>query len=625
MCGIAGIIDLSGKPVEISLIRAMTDSIAHRGPDGEGHWVEGPVGIGHRRLAIIDTSNAASQPMVSASGRFVLSYNGEVYNFRELRRELEQLGAVFRTTSDAEVVLEGLALWGTRAISRFNGMFALALWDRSDRKLILARDRYGIKPLYWRKTPTCVAFASEVKSLNSIATTKPIMDYEALHEYLTFQNIFSERTLFKDIELLPPGFVMEVNASTNGGAITKSRYWDFDFHERSSTTSDAEYQEELKRLLISAVERQLVSDVEVGAYLSGGIDSGTLVAVAARQIPDLKSFTLGFDLSSASGLELGFDERQAAEELSANFGTEHYEMVLKAGDMERCMTDLIWHLEDLRVGQSYPNFYAAKLASRFVKVVLAGTGGDELFGGYPWRYFHSPHTANQHDFSESYFQFWQRLLSDDERARLLRPISKEVPRSTPKEIFQGILKQGGIDHSSSEGQVNTSLYLESKTFLHGLLLVDDKLSMAHGLENRVPFLDNDLVDFAMSCPSRLKVLSPSRSVLIDENLPGSKKAVFQITSNDGKRILRSVAQDFMPHHLVEARKQGFSAPDSSWYRGQSIDYVRRQLLGTNSNIAAIMDGRFVQELVEEHLSGRKNRRLLIWSLLSLDSWMESFL
>jgi len=289
------------------------------------------------------------------------------------------------------------------------------------------------------------------------------------------------------------------------------------------------------------------------------------------------------------------------------------------------MADLIWHLEDLRVGQSYPNFYAAKLASRFVKVALAGTGGDELFGGYPWRYFHAPDTANVHEFSESYYQFWQRLLSDDERNLLLRPISKDVSKFVPKEVFRGVLEQRGIERWSSEEQVNTSLYLESKTFLHGLLVVDDKLSMAHSLENRVPFLDNDLVDFAMSCPPRLKVLAPSGSSIIDENLPGSKKAVFAQSSSDGKRILRAVAGDFMPQHLVEARKQGFSAPDSSWYRGQSIDYVRRRLLGSSSNISTIMDRGVVQELVEEHLSGRRNRRLLIWSLLSLDSWMETFL
>jgi asparagine synthase (glutamine-hydrolysing) len=388
--------------------------------------------------------------------------------------------------------------------------------------------------------------------------------------------------------------------------------------------SDHEYREELGRLFRQAVTRQLVSDVELGSYLSGGMDSGSITAVAATSFPYLKTFTCGFDLSSASGIELGFDERVRAEAMSYQFKTEHYEMVLKAGDMERCMPRLARHLEEPRVGQSYPNYYAAQLASKFVKVVLSGAGGDELFGGYPWRYYRAVVNAGFDDYIDKYYRFWQRLVNNAELKKMFAPIWNDVSGVQTRDIFKSVFPSGDEVPETPEDYVNHSLYFEAKTFLHGLLVVEDKLSMAHSLETRVPFLDNDLVDFATSCPVRLKLNNVGDVIRIDENEPGSKQARFFKKTRDGKQILRDVMKGFIPDDVASAEKQGFSAPDASWFKGESIDFVRERLMNGNTRIYDLLDKQAVQSLVQEHLSGERNRRLLIWSLLSVEQFLGEF-
>ena len=349
MCGIAGYLCLNGDHAELGLAERMADAVAHRGPDDAGAWAWEAFALGHRRLSIIDTSTAGRQPMATPDGRFVLSYNGEIYNYRELRRELEHVGVEFRTASDTEVLLHALATWGTDAVGRLNGMFAFALVDTHERRLVLARDRYGVKPLYLARAGGRVVFGSEAKALLVHPAVRAELDREALAEYLTFQNLFSRRTLFRGVELLPAGTVLTVDV---GSEETETRYWDFDFVEPDAPSSDEEYLEELSRLFEQAVRRQMVSDVPVATYLSGGMDSGAITAVAAQVEPGMRTFTVGFDLRSASGIEFGFDERAGAEHMSYLFGTEHYQMVLKAGDMERCLPDLARHVEEPRVGQS---------------------------------------------------------------------------------------------------------------------------------------------------------------------------------------------------------------------------------------------------------------------------------
>ena len=624
MCGLAGTLDLAGGPAEPVTVRRMTDAIAHRGPDGEGYFTDGPLGLGHRRLAVIDPTPAGQQPMLTPDGRFALVYNGEVYNFQELRGELASAGWRFQSRTDTEVVLYALAQWGVDALRRFNGMFALALWDRDERELLLARDRFGIKPLYIARRGDQLMFASEIKALLANPAVVAELDPEALAEYMAFQNLFSSRTLFRGVELMPPGTFIRIRANTHAIA-EPHQYWDFHFAEDADAPSLGDAVEELDAVFRQAVSRQLVADVPVGSYLSGGMDSGAIAALASRQRPGMCTFTVGFDMNTVSGVELAFDEREGAEYLSYLYGTEHYEMVLKAGDMERAMDRLIWHLEDLRVGQSYPNFYAAGLASKFGKVVLSGSGGDELFGGYPWRYYRGVASRGFDDYVDNYFQFWQRMLPADRWEAILAPLGPGAVEVSPREIFRGVFSTGREPPGSPEGYVNASLYFEAKTFLHGLLLVEDKLSMAHGLETRVPFLDNDLVDFSQRLPVRLKLGSVDEIVALNENELAAKMEHFHSNARDGKVILREAMKRYVPEHVTQAGKRGFSAPDASWFRGESIGYVARRLLEKDAYVYEYLDREVIRELVGEHIEGRTNRRLLIWSLLCLEQWCRTFL
>ncbi len=311
--------------------------------------------------------------------------------------------------------------------------------------------------------------------------------------------------------------------------------------------------------------------------------------------------------------------------MSYLFKTEHYEMVLKAGDMERIMPRLTWHLEEPRVGQSYPNFYVAQLASKFVKVVLAGTGGDELFEGYPWRYYRAVVNNNFENYIDKYYLFWQRLIPNQAIKAVFTPIWSEVNQVWTRDIFREIFAQGVESLNQPEDYINHSLYLEAKTFLHSLLIVEDKLNMAHGLESRVPFLDNDLVDFAMKLPVKFKLGNLGEVVRLNENEMGSKTLKYFEKTQDGKLLLRQMMERYIPESITKGVKQGFSAPDASWFKGESIEYVRRLLFSRQARIYEFLDRAAIQSLVNEHLEGKQNRRLLIWSLLNVENWCQQFL
>ena len=624
MCGIVGQLNFDNSPVSPLILRRMTDAIVHRGPDGEGHWIDGNVGLGHRRLSIIDLSPAGHQPMISADHRYILSYNGEIYNFRELRTELEAKGYWFRSQTDSEVVLYALAEWGTDALLKFNGMFALAFWDRKEKNLLLARDRYGIKPLYYFVNEKKLIFGSEQKAILEQPAFDRKINKKALLEYFTFQNIFTDQTLLEGIHLLQPGHYATIDLSKKSNHLRFVQYWDYHFSEPDTPVDRREYVEELDQLFQQAVFRQLVSDVELGSYLSGGMDSGSITALAAPNFPYLKTFTCGFDLSSASGIELAFDERTKAEAMSAKFKTEHYEMVLKAGDMERCLGELAWHLEEPRVGQSYPNFYASILASKFVKVVLSGAGGDELFGGYPWRYYRNVGAKNFEEFIDEYYSYWQRLIPNTEIAKVFGPIWDDVKDVWTRDIFEDVFSNHFNSLEKPEDYINHSLYFEAKTFLHGLFVVEDKLSMANSLEARVPFMDNDLVNFAMRCPIGLKLNNLGEVMRLNENEVGRKTNKYFQKTSDGKQLLRDMMSKYIPSEIVEGKKQGFSSPDSSWFKGDSIDFVRKVIYNKKNKTYDYFDSNAVLSLVDEHLHGKKNRRLLIWSLLNFEKFLNEF-
>jgi len=623
LSGIVGIFNLDGRPVSPVTLRRMTDAIKHRGPDGEGFYIDNFIGLGHRSLAIIDSAGNGHHPMVNDKNEVAITFKGKIYNFLELRRKLEELGYQFHSKTDSEVVLQAYQEWGANCVSLLNGMFAFAIWDRRLQRLLLARDRYGIKPLYYAFFGDCFLFASEQKAILTHPSAAKRIDLEAVLEYFTFQNLFTDKTFFKDIHLFPPATWGTVDLGQKKQTMTLNGFWDYEFVEPYRQDREEAYLEELERLFRQAVKRQLVGDVEIGAYLSGGLDSGAITAIAAKNLPYLKTFTCGFDLHSASGLEIAFDEREKAEHMSYLFKTEHYEMVLKAGDMERIMPKLVWHIEEPRVGQSYPNFYAAQLASKFVKVVLSGGGGDELFGGYPWRYYRGVNSLSFEDYIDRYYAFWQRLIPNKVIGRLFFPIWEEVKHVKTRDIFKSVYKKWKPLSGAPEYYINLSLYFEAKTFLHGLLIVEDKLSSAHGLESRFPFLDNDLVDFAMQIPISLKIRNLSEVVRLDENEPGPKGTRYFQKTNDGKLLLRRMIMNYIPSEISNSAKQGFSGPDASWFKGESIEYVLRTLTGNKANIFDYIDRSLIRSLIYEHLEGKQNRRLLIWSLLYMENWLET--
>ena len=625
MCGITGIFNCDGRPVSVNILKKMTDVVSHRGPDGEGFWTNSFVGFGHRRLAIIDLSPLGHQPMQTEDGSLVIAYNGEIYNFHNLRIELEAKGYAFRSKTDTEVLLKAYQEWGADCISRLNGMFAFAIWDSRNNRLFAARDRYGVKPLYYSFRNGTLLFGSEIKSILQHPDVSVSVNIPALNEYFSFQNVFSDLTLFDGIKLLPAAHTLSLELG-NPNSFSISRYWDYEFRDTEQFADEEEYTRELTRLFEQAVNRQLVSDVEIGAYLSGGMDSGSITCIAAKNFLNLKTFTGGFDLSSASGLELGFDERRKAEFLSNVYKTEHYQVVLKAGDMERVMPKLIWHLEDLRVGQCYPNFYVSRLASKFVKVALSGAGGDELFAGYPWRYYRAVVNENADDYIDKYYRYWLRLIPDSLKPKFYQSeIYPQIWDYQCKDVFRKVINGKAFGVHSPEDYVNQSLYFEARTFLHGLLVVEDKLSMANSLETRVPFLDNDLVDFAMAVPIRYKLRNLGEVARLNENELILKASKYLEQTNDGKILLRKALSQYLPEEYTNGIKQGFSAPDASWFKGQSIDYVRDLLFDKRARIYDYIRPETAQALMNEHFTGTANRRLLIWSFLCFEWWLRTFM
>ncbi len=623
MCGIVGILNGDKEPASEVQIKRMTDAIIHRGPDGEGQYVWRNVGLGHRRLAIIDLSPAGHQPMQTQSKRYVITYNGEVYNYKQIRIELEAKGHQFHSNTDSEVVLNAYAEWGPDCVLRFNGMFAFAILDKQTHQLFLARDRYGIKPLYYAFCGDTFLFASEQKAIRQHKAFKHELDCEALIEYFTFQNIFTNKTFEKSIKLFPAGHHAMLPLHARPHTLSLIQYWDFIFEEPDSQHSEADYIDELDRLFRQAVKRQLVSDVELGAYLSGGMDSGSITAVAANEFPYIKTFTCGFDMNSAQGIELNFDERDKSEYMSRKFKTEHYEMVLKAGDMERCIPQLAYHLEEPRVGQCYPNYYVARLASKFVKVCLSGAGGDEIFGGYPWRYYRAVVNNNFEDYVDKYYQFWTRLIPNSDIKNVFAPIWDKVKHVWTRDIFRDVFKTHFDQLTRPEDYVNHSLYFEAKTFLHGLLTVEDKMSMAHSLETRVPFLDNDLVDFAMKLPVKYKLGNLRKVIELNENMPGPKTQVYFQKTQDGKLLLRKAMARYIPKKITELQKQGFSAPDHSWFRRDSYAYVQEKIYNQKSELYKLLDYDATTKLVDQHINGEQNRRLFIWGLLNVGELLNS--
>ena len=622
MCGIAFLFDPVGleRPERM---KDMLSAIAHRGPDDEGiaafvdggskgwihhHGTTPQIVLGHRRLSILDLSQAGHQPMVTADGRYWITYNGEIYNYPDLRRECESRGWIFQSNTDTEAILALYSQHGVSFLNRLNGIFAFALVDLQKKRVLIARDRLGVKPLYIARAGKTWIAASEAKGIFASGLVTPSMDPRGLAEYLTFQNMMGRGTMFKGIDLLPAGRTLVLEAD---GSAKEYPYWDIKFVASEFDRKAAA--EKLRGALEGAVKGQLLSDVPVGAYLSGGMDSGTVAAFAARHARRIPTFTAGFSVRDATGREQNFDERKDAEMMAEQFGTEIFELVLHARDLQEYLGKVVHHVEDPRVGMCYPGFMVSRLASRFVKVSLSGVGGDELLGGYPWRYRIALKASSESEFENQVFSYWCRLVPEDRRrdtfsAELMDALQGYDPRDAFRE--QWTLAAQAVDASLPpvERRIQQMMAFEMKTFLQGLLMVEDKTSMAHSLEARVPLLDNQVVDLALTLPPRLLVseefLAGKQLDTIQENLAG-------------KRLMRDAMRGILPDSIIDRPKQGFSAPEESWYRTVLSGWVAEHLPRLETGSAPIIRPGRAQALLREHNAG-SNHRLLIWSLLYLE-------
>ncbi len=596
MCGIAGLYNLADQPIAAERVEAMCDLIRHRGPDDSGLWTHGPVGLGHRRLSIIDLSARGHNPMPNEDETVWITFNGEIYNYRDLRPALIEKGHRFRSQTDTEVIIHLYEELGPECVTQLNGMFAFALWDERQRRLLLARDRFGVKPLYYTRLGDTLAFASEIKAFLALPEFKARPDLCSLAEHFTFQNTFGERTFFEGVKLLPAGHYLVCQ----DGKIECRQYWDLRFQPEPQLSLE-EWAAGLREQFEAAVNRQLMSDVPLGSYLSGGMDTGSISAVAARQITGMHTFTCGFKLpEQVSELEQFFDERAASHQLASHLSTVHHELELGPEAMVPILPTVVWHLDEPRVGISYQVYYTAEMIRRHVKVVLSGVGGDELFAGYPWRY--EPILALSNGgfgggFESAYYKLWIRFLNDEEKRGLFSDeINRRLTGFSTFDSFKAALKGAdGFD------PLHRALYFDFKTFLNGLLLVDDKLSMAHSVEARVPFLDNEFIAYVSRIP-----------------------AEFKLHSGQSKRVLREAMRGLLPDETIFRRKQGFTPPDQTWYKGESLAYIRDLILGPRALERGYFQPPALRQILDDHLQDRRNNRFLIWSLMCFEWWNRLF-
>lgn len=590
MCGIAGIFNLNRSPVLQEELRQMCSVLHHRGPDDEGFYIKDNIGLGHKRLSIIDIAHG-HQPMSNEDETIWIIYNGEIYNYQKLREELKQLGHRFKTQSDTEVIIYAYEEWKEDCLNRLNGMFAFAIYD--GKKIFIARDRLGIKPLYYTLSNGRFVFASEIKAILQLNGIKPAPNWEAISEYFTFQNTFGDKTWFHNIQILLPGHYI---VCTKEG-LERKRYWKLNYEEANGR-SENECAYELRKHFEEAVERQLMSEVPLGTYLSGGMDTGSISALASRFINPLHTFTCGFNTSKVENDEKAFDEREAASFLAKYLGTKHHEMMLNPGDMEKVFPKIIWHLEEPRVGISYQVYYVNELISKHVTVVLSGCGGDEFFGGYPWRYEPILECKNVSEFEKKYFPLWVRLLSDEEKSGLfLTRVNHELNGFSSLDSFRKVMKDCESNHP-----LNRAMFFDANTFLHGLLVAEDKLSMAHSVETRVPFLDNEFIDYVVKIPPELK-----------------------IRNGNIKYILKLGMQGLLPNEILSRSKVGFTPPDKSWYKGETLKYIKELLFSHRALDRGYFSKPYLHKILDDHLSGLKNNRFLLWSLMCFEWWNRVFI
>jgi len=600
-----GAICPDGESIKDIPLKEMTDIVTYRGPDDDGYLFldtatsksehlaqpkeEGPynLALGFRRLSIIDTTKNAAQPMTNDDRSLWLVFNGEIYNHVELRADLKNSRRHYISKSDSEIILALYEEYGTEAFPLLNGMFSFALWDQHKHELYLVRDRLGVKPLYFYSRGETLFFASEIKSLLKHPDINEIFDPIALIEHFTFQFTLNSRTIFKGIQILEPGKYLKWHR----GRTTEHRYWRMEYGGKYRQNSLDENSELLKKILDRVIQRQVRSDVPVGSLLSSGIDCNS-VAVMARQYISGKfaTFTGGFDTSNMEGLEAYFDERISAREVSELLQSDHAECEITSTDLAGLLPEVMWHLDEPRAGISYQISSLAKLVGKKVPVLLTGTGADELFAGYPWRYAKIESYQDPVQFDEAYFQIWSRLLNSDNRYDLLtEDIKKEANHYSPYDGFKELMSE-----CNSEDPIERALYFDLKGFLPALLIVDDRLFMSRSVEARVPFLDNDIIDFSL-------------------NIPPNQK----FKNGKSKIILKHCLKGILPDSILDRRKQGFTPPDKTWFSTTSKSFIESRLLSETFQHLNLFQKSGIEKILNDHNAGVADHRFLIWSLLCL--------
>lgn len=624
MCGIAGYIDTNNiTAADPSALRSMLDAIIHRGPDDWGQLIDGPLAMGMRRLSIIDLQDG-SQPIYDESGRYGIVFNGEIYNYRELRDDLIARGHVLKTHSDTEVIVHLYEECGAECVDQLRGMFGFAIWDHHERELFIARDRMGIKPLYYAQRNGKLIFGSEIKSLLQHPDVTASLDRRALSEYLSLKFVPAPRTMFEGIQSLPPGHTLTVKE----GSLEIKPYWNVSFAPDVSTTSEDEATEELLALLRESVRLRLRSDVPFGAFLSGGVDSSTIVALMSEVMTEpVKTFSVGFDHRGADGASL--DELPYAQTIADKFQCEHHTLRIRPDDFLDHAENVLFHLDQPIADQAtVATHMVAKLARQHVKMVLTGEGGDELFAGYaryegeqfsPWfRPLQGPlrHAVrgiasrlpgmrrakialNALTIRDEATRFanWFPLMSDDAKADLLTPSMDDVSAGAAA-VFATHL-----DATDARKPLNRMLYVDSKLWLPDyLLLRGDKLTMANSLEARVPLLDHKLVDFAASLPTNMKLRGRER-----------------------KYLLKRAASRLIPESIINRPKQGFPIPIEKWLRKEARPLMRDLLSVQAIGQRGLFNQSEVNRMMDQHERGTRDFSTELWGLMSFEMWMQKFI
>jgi asparagine synthase (glutamine-hydrolysing) len=629
MCGIAGIIRFDGAPVQADLLRRMTDTLAHRGPDGEGIYACAPVGLGHRRLAIIDLSPAGRQPMPNEDETVWVTFNGEIYNFAEVRAELQQRGHHFRSGTDTEMIVHAYEEWGTDCLKRFNGMFAFGLWDARQRCLWLVRDRLGVKPLFYAHLPGCLLFGSEIKALLCCPEISRELDYEALAYFLALNYTPAPHTLFAQVRQLLPGHYLMIDAS---GQTQDVAYWDLVYTEDEKVRPERDWLGEFDALLEDAVRLRLVSDVPFGTFLSGGVDSSSVAYWMSRHLDEpVKTFTIGFG-------EPSFDELEYARLVAQTVNADHHERIVTA-DAAAVLPKLVWHAEEPTADSSMVAvYYLAQMTREYVTMALSGDGADETIAGYETHqayYLHRLYRllpgwlrrgviapliaalpvsdskvswdlklrrfAGAGDFSAEDAHATRRMIFDaTARRELLAPVWNYPGIQTDViDLYRAYFAQ-----TNARRPLNRMLYVDTRLYLPNDMLVKvDRMTMAHGLEAREPMLDYRLVEFLAAAPPNLKL-----------------KHLWH-----KKFLLKAAMRGKLPDRVLWRKKQGFNVPNARWIKGGLRPFVLDHLSPPRVRDIGLLDERAVAAVLHDHFDGRADNSHQIWGLLTLALWWETFI